>query len=93
MANIQLSEAEKHVTAAEAIGTSTPPFGVKEETSSVSTADDLAAALVPDHAQQIDRGLERRVIRKIDLYLIPFMWIGYGFVYYDKVRYNRTTTL
>lgn len=46
---------------------------------------DLAAAIVPDHAQDIDSRVERRVLRKIDLVLIPWMWIGYGFVYYDKV--------
>lgn len=46
---------------------------------------DLAAAIVPDHAQEIDSRVERRVLRKIDLVLIPWMWIGYGLVYYDKV--------
>lgn len=58
---------------------------VEDETTSLSTEDDLAAAIVPEHAQQLDPHIERRVLRKIDLYLIPFMWIGYGFVYYDKV--------
>jgi len=54
--------------------------------SSVDSLDkDLAAAIVPEHAQDIDTATERRVLRKIDLYLIPWMWIGYGFVYYDKV--------
>lgn len=47
---------------------------------------DLAAAIVSDHGQKFDRATERRVLRKIDLYLIPWMWLGYGFVYYDKVR-------
>lgn len=46
---------------------------------------DLGAAIVPDYAQDIDSRVERRVLRKIDLVLIPWMWIGYGFVYYDKV--------
>ena len=46
---------------------------------------DLAAAIVPDHAQDVDSRVEKRVLRKIDLVLIPWMWIGYGFVYYDKV--------
>ena len=45
---------------------------------------DLAATIVPDHVQDIDPILERHVIRKIDLYLIPWMWLGYGLVYYDK---------
>lgn len=46
---------------------------------------DLAAAIVPERAQHFDDIIERRVLRKIDLFLIPWMWIGYGFVYYDKV--------
>ena len=54
--------------------------------SSVESFDkDLAAAIVSDHAGEFDRFTERRVLRKIDLYLIPWMWLGYGFVYYDKV--------
>lgn len=57
---------------------------VEHEINSVSTDDDIAAAFVPDRAQWIDRRLERRVVRKIDFFLIPVMWIGYGFVYYDK---------
>ncbi len=47
---------------------------------------DLAAAIVSDRAQGFDRATERRVVRKIDGVLIPWMWLGYGFVYYDKVR-------
>ena len=54
--------------------------------SSDSFDKDLAAAIVPDHAQIYDQDTEQRVLRKIDLWLIPWMWIGYGFVYYDKVR-------
>lgn len=58
-----------------------------QDSSSVESFDkDLAAAIVSDHAREFDRLTERRVLRKIDLYLIPWMWIGYGFVYYDKVR-------
>lgn len=48
--------------------------------------DDLAAAIVSTHAQAFDQATERRVLRKIDTYLMPWMWLGYGFVYYDKVR-------
>ena len=62
----------------------TPPT---HDDSSVESFDkDLAAAIVSDHAREFDRVTERRVLRKIDLYLIPWMWLGYGFVYYDKVR-------
>lgn len=49
---------------------------------------DAAAAIVPDHAVELDKAAERRVVRKIDLSLIPLMWVGYGLVYYDKVGRN-----
>ncbi|KIV90329.1 hypothetical protein PV10_07642 [Exophiala mesophila] len=45
---------------------------------------DLAASLVPEYAQPWDKEVERRVVRKTDLFLIPLMWFGYGLVYYDK---------
>ncbi|KAL8958508.1 MAG: hypothetical protein Q9193_004452, partial [Seirophora villosa] len=45
---------------------------------------DAGAAIVPHHAVAIDKAAERRVLRKIDLFLIPVMWMGYGLVYYDK---------
>lgn len=47
---------------------------------------DLAASVVPEYAQPWDKAVERRVVRKIDLALLPLMWFGYGLVYYDKVR-------
>lgn len=57
------------------------------EGSSVAVFEkDLAAAIVSDRAQGFDRATEQRVVRKIDGVLIPWMWLGYGFVYYDKVR-------
>ena len=56
-----------------------------DDSSIDSLEKDLAATIVPEHAQRVDSSAERRVLRKIDLYLIPWMWIGYGFVYYDKV--------
>lgn len=59
---------------------------IHDSSSVESFEKDLAAAIVSDHAQEIDRATERRVLRKIDLCLIPWMWLGYGFVYYDKVR-------
>ncbi|GAW22568.1 hypothetical protein ANO14919_121080 [Xylariales sp. No.14919] len=31
-----------------------------------------------------DADIERRVLRKIDTFLMPAMVIGYGLVYYDK---------
>ena len=62
------------------------PFPNHDSSSVESFDKDLAAAIVSDHARELDRSTEHRVLRKIDLYLIPWMWIGYGFVYYDKVR-------
>lgn len=50
----------------------------------------MAASVVPEYAQSWDQAVEKRVVRKIDLILMPFMWIGYGLVYYDKVE--RTVT-
>jgi hypothetical protein len=46
---------------------------------------DVAMAIVGEQAHAIDPIVEARVIRKIDLFLIPAMIVGYGFVYYDKV--------
>ena len=52
---------------------------------SQSSECDLAATILPSHAQLVDPALSYRVRRKIDLFFIPLMWVGYGFVYYDKV--------
>ncbi len=63
-----------------------PPF--VEDASSIGSLDkDIAATIVSEHAQSVDPNVERRVLRKIDLFLIPWMWMGYGFVYYDKARH------
>ena len=54
--------------------------------SSVSSSDqDLAKELVGDIGIEIDPALERRVVRKIDRFLIPVMIVCYGLVVYDKV--------
>ena len=37
---------------------------------------DVALAFVGEHAQAIDPEVEKRVVRKIDLFLIPAMVIG-----------------
>ncbi len=59
----------------------------KMDLTTLSAVDekDIAASLVPEYAQPWDREVERRVVRKIDLALLPLMWVGYGLVYYDKV--------
>ncbi|KAL8992174.1 MAG: hypothetical protein Q9169_007307 [Polycauliona sp. 2 TL-2023] len=51
---------------------------------SSSFEKDAAAAIVSDHAVTLDKATVRRVQRKIDWFLIPIMWFGYGLVYYDK---------
>ncbi|KAL8690391.1 MAG: hypothetical protein Q9218_004153 [Villophora microphyllina] len=62
-----------------------PPYHEHDDrSSSRSFEKDEAAAIVPEHALDLDKAVERRVLRKIDLFLIPLMWIGYGLVYYDK---------
>lgn len=57
----------------------------RDDSSPIWLEKDIAAAIVPEHAQEIDPVAEGRVLRKIDMFLIPLMWIGYGLVYYDKV--------
>ena len=69
------------------------PLPVIEDGSSGGSFDkDIAATIVSEHAQSIDPDVDRRVLRKIDLYLIPLMWIGYGFVYYDKACHSTQIT-
>ena len=81
------SQAEKAAIAEDRHGAkSRLPSSYVVDLSVESFDKDLAAAIVPEgHAQEFDSYTERRVLRKIDLYLIPCMWLGYGFVYYDKV--------
>ncbi|KAM0263274.1 hypothetical protein ACHAPA_008888 [Fusarium lateritium] len=40
--------------------------------------------IVGEEARPIDLEVNRRVLRKIDLFLMPAMVVGYGLVYYDK---------
>ncbi|KAL9012299.1 MAG: hypothetical protein Q9173_002920 [Seirophora scorigena] len=56
----------------------------EDHSSLASQEKDAGAAIVPHHAVAFDKAAERRVLRKIDLFLIPVMWVGYGLVYYDK---------
>jgi hypothetical protein len=46
---------------------------------------DIALSIVGGHRHAIDAAVEARVVRKIDLFLVPAMFVGYGLVYYDKV--------
>lgn len=49
---------------------------------------DIAIAIVGERRQDVDPAVEARVVRKIDLFLVPAMFVGYGLVYYDKVNAN-----
>ncbi|RDW63209.1 putative MFS transporter [Aspergillus mulundensis] len=44
----------------------------------------IAIDALGEEARPIDPEVERRVLRKIDMFLMPAMVIGYGLVYYDK---------
>ncbi|KAF2124807.1 hypothetical protein P153DRAFT_370716 [Dothidotthia symphoricarpi CBS 119687] len=44
--------------------------------SSLSLDKDVAIALVGEHARDIDPEMEVRVLRKIDMFLIPAMVVG-----------------
>ena len=57
----------------------------QEQLVTPSFEKDAAAAIASDHAIVLDKAVARRVQRKIDWFLIPIMWVGYGLVYYDKV--------
>ncbi|KAL6716822.1 hypothetical protein ACLMJK_004734 [Lecanora helva] len=62
-----------------------PDSSLHQDDSSIDSIDkDVAATIVSNHAESFHPAIERKVLRKIDLYLIPWMWVGYGFVYYDK---------
>lgn len=73
------STAEKWVVQ---VSTSHPGTGMADP---ATDTKDVAAALVSEYAGTWDREVERRVVRKIDLVVVPFLWVGYGLVYYDKV--------
>ena len=43
---------------------------------------DAALAVVSDEAQEIDPSVEKRVLRKIDLFFMPAMLIGGRLIYF-----------
>ncbi|KAG0157356.1 hypothetical protein PDIDSM_4541 [Penicillium digitatum] len=59
------------------------------ESPHVSSDKDAALAVVGEFAQEIDPVVEKRVLRKIDLYLMPAAC--YGMVYYDKAILGSAT--
>ncbi|EAW08934.1 putative MFS transporter [Aspergillus clavatus NRRL 1] len=52
---------------------------------------DAALAVVSEEAMEIDPAVEKRVLRKIDLFFMPAMLIGYGLVYWDKAILGSAT--
>ena len=56
------------------------PRDPESGTSSLSLDKDVAIKLVGEHAQEIDPEMEERVLRKIDLFLIPAMIVGMAFI-------------
>lgn len=63
----------------EKVGASSPVDARHDPESSVSSVSldkDVAIGLVGEHAQDIDPVVEARVLRKIDLFLIPAMIVG-----------------
>lgn len=65
----------------------TAPRGLQDvpQIDDIDKDKDVAIAIVGEHRHAIDPAVEARVVRKIDLFLIPAMVVGYGLVYYDKV--------
>jgi hypothetical protein len=70
-----------HVQAGEkAVDTTGPLRHVRGDPESAATSlsldKDIAIGLVGEHARDIDPEVEKRVLRKIDLFLIPAMIVG-----------------
>lgn len=53
-----------------------PPAEPESGASSLSLEKDVAIGLVGEHAREIDPEIEKRVLRKIDWFLIPAMIVG-----------------
>ncbi|KAF1847239.1 putative MFS transporter [Cucurbitaria berberidis CBS 394.84] len=57
---------------------------VAEKNGTLSSISAPVAEILGEESRTIDPEVERRVVRKIDLFLMPAMMFGYGLVYYDK---------
>jgi hypothetical protein len=63
--------------------TATPPsphHDTESGAAPTSTDKDIAIGLVGEHAQDIDPETEAKVLRKIDLFLIPAMIVGMSII-------------
>ncbi|KAI0428319.1 putative MFS transporter [Xylaria sp. FL1042] len=59
-------------------------IGHDEKAPPTATAVAGDTDIMGTEARPIDPDMERRVLRRIDMFLMPAMMIGYGLVYYDK---------
>jgi hypothetical protein len=62
-----------------------------EESTTASLEKDLATTLVGQHATPIDPELERRVVRRIDWFLMPAMIVGASLI--PLLQQNNNTSL
>lgn len=76
--NSQLQDSEKA-----AIEARSSPTHSEDAVISIEGKDD-AIAIVGEHRHAIDPAVEARAVWKIDLYLVPAMFTGFGLVFYDK---------
>ena len=53
---------------------------------------DVGAEFVSEWAQPVDHKVEREVVRKFDMILMPFMWVGFGLVCCDRVSDETVKT-
>ncbi|KAI1261436.1 putative MFS transporter [Xylariaceae sp. FL1019] len=61
-----------------------PPTDTARISSGKDHGPNTVAYQLGEEAKNIDPAVERRVLRKIDIFLMPAMVLGYGLVYYDK---------
>lgn len=67
------------MASAEKAAAASPPdtsYDPESGASSLSLDKDVAIGLVGEHAREIDPEVEKRVLRKIDWFLIPAMIVG-----------------
>lgn len=60
--------------------TPSPHHDTESGAAPTSTDKDIAIGLVGEHAQDIDPETEAKVLRKIDLFLIPAMIVGMSII-------------
>ena len=54
--------------------------------------EDIASKIVPSRrAMDLDKSLERKTLRRIDMVLMPIMFISYGLQYIDKNVLNTAS--